>query len=244
MEISEYKNIFENEKSHFYYVGTHNAVIKFLESYLPQKTGNTVLDAGCGTGGLMKKLSRFGLIYGVDVSNEALKFARKNGLKKVKYGSVTNLPYKDKSFNAVISIDVLYHKQVKNDLQALREFNRVLKSGGILILKNPAHNWLRGNHDIVIQTKRRYNKENLEKKLKKSGFKIIKLSYINIFFLPLAIIKRLIENILKTKPSSDVNRLPLHINKFLINLYNIETNWFLTKNIPFGLSIFSIARKP
>mgnify|MGYP001566594883 CR=1 FL=1 len=139
MEIAEYRNIFEHEETHFYYVGTHNAVIELLKKYLFKKTGNIILDAGCGTGSLMKKLKSFGKIYGVDVSHEALKFAKSNGLKQVRKGSVTNIPFKENQFNAVVSIDVLYHKAVKSDLKALKEFIRVLKPGGVLIIKNPAH---------------------------------------------------------------------------------------------------------
>ena len=244
MEISEYRNIFENEETHFYYVGTHNAVLKLLKKYLHKKTGNRILDAGCGTGSLMKKLKIFGNIYGIDISNEALKFARSNGLKQVRKGSVTNIPFKENQFNAVVSIDVLYHKAVKSDLKALKEFIRVLKPGGVLIIKNPAHDWLRGSHDLVIHTKRRYSKNEFREKLKLAGFQIIKLSYINMFFLFFAIIKRLIENVSKTKPSSDVKNIPSNINKILIHICNIETKLLIKGTIPFGLSLFAVARKP
>ena len=244
MEIAEYRNIFEHEETHFYYVGTHNAVIELLKKYLFKKTGNIILDAGCGTGSLMKKLKSFGKIYGVDVSHEALKFAKSNGLKLIKKGSVTAIPYKNNQFDAIVSIDVLYHKQVKNDLQALREFKRVLKPGGILIIKNPAHNWLRGSHDIVIHTKRRYSKVEFKDKLDRAGFEILKLSYINLIFFPLAILKRLTEGVLRSKPSSDVGNLPRPINKLLINIYNFETKLLTISTIPFGLSLFAIARKP
>ena len=244
MEITEYRNIFENEETHFYYVGTHNAVIELLKKYLPKKTGNVILDAGCGTGALMKKLEKFGEIYGIDVSNEALKFAKKNGVKKVFKASIEKIPFKGNQFDAVISIDVLYHKGVGSDIKALREFKRVLKPDGILIVKNPAHNWLRGSHDIVIHTKRRYSKRGFKNKLEKAGFRILKLSYINIFFFPLAILKRLTESILGSKPHSDVKALPTGVNKLLINIYNFETKLLKKITIPLGLSIFAVAKKP
>src|SRR3989344_3683695 len=223
MEKAEYKNIFDNEKTHFYYVGTHNAVITLLNLYLNKKKNNIILDAGCGTGLLMKKLSNFGEIWGIDTSNEALKLAKKNGVTKIKKASVEKIPFKDNRFDAIVSIDVLYHREVKSDIAALIEFKRVLKPGGILIVKNPAHNWLRGNHDIIIHTKRRYNRTEFKNKLDRAGLEIIKLSYINLFFLPLAILKRLTESILKTKPESDVQSLPEGINGLLINIYNLET---------------------
>src|SRR3990167_6198698 len=218
MEKTEYKNIFDNEKTHFYYVGTHNAVITLLNLYLNKKKNNIILDAGCGTGLLMKKLSNFGEIWGIDTSNEALKLAKKNGVTKIKKASVEKIPFKDNRFDAIVSIDVLYHREVKSDIAALIEFKRVLKPGGILIVKNPAHNWLRGNHDIVIHTKKRYSKSEFREKLKRTGFQILKLSYINIFFFPLAIAKRLAESLFKAKPSSDVKNIHPQINKILINI--------------------------
>ena len=244
MEIAEYRNIFEHEETHFYYVGTHNAVIKLLDLYLKNIRGNVMLDAGCGTGSLMKKLKGFGEIWGIDASSEACKLAKKNGLKKVLQASVEKIPFKDSTFDAVISIDVLYHKGVKSDLKALKEFKRVLKPGGILIVKNPAHNWLRGNHDLIIHTKRRYSKGEFKSKLDSAGFEILKLSYINIFFFPWALLKRLTENILRSKPSSDVKGLPWRINKLLIGIYNVEIKLLTKGEIPIGLSLFAVARKP
>ena len=243
MEKAEYKNIFDNEKTHFYYVGTHNAVITLLNLYLNKKKNNIILDAGCGTGLLMKKLSNFGEIWGIDTSSEALKLAKKNNITKIKKASVEKIPFKDNRFDAIVSIDVLYHREVKNDLAALIEFKRVLKPGGILIIKNPAHNWLRGSHDIIIHTKRRYNRTEFKNKLDRAGLQIIKLSYINLFFLPLAILKRLTESVLKTQPESDVQSLPEGINRLLINIYNLETKFLTKSEIPLGLSLFAVAKK-
>src|SRR3989344_4102638 len=105
MEKTEYKNIFDNERTHFYYVGTHNAVITLLNSYLKSKKNNLILDAGCGTGLLMKKINSFGKIYGIDSSNEALKLAKKNNITKTKKASVEKIPFKGNYFDAIVSID-------------------------------------------------------------------------------------------------------------------------------------------
>ncbi len=244
MELAEYKNIFDNEKSHFYYVGTHNAVLKFLNIYLSKKSGNTILDAGCGTGALMKKLNKFGEIWGIDASSEALKFAKQNKVRNIKKASVENIPFKDDLFDAVVSIDVLYHKAVKNDVRALSEFRRVLKPGGLLIVKSPAHNWLRGSHDEIIHTVRRYNKNELQERLKKVKFNTIKMSYINLFFLPFAVVKRISESLFNHKPESDVKPVPKIINFLLIAVYGLEVEILTKTSLPFGLSLFAIARKP
>lgn len=243
MEVSEYHNIFKHERSHFYYVGTHNAVVKLLNTYLNKKGGNKILDAGCGTGALVKKLSKYGRVWGIDASKEAIKLSHKNKIK-VKLASVENIPFKDNTFDALVSVDVLYHKAVKSDVRALKEFKRVLKPGGVLIIKNPAHNWLRGAHDIIIHTKRRYSKNQFGKKLNRAGFETVKLSYINLAFFPLAILKRLSETVIKSHGASDVGALPKFINNLLINIFDLESSILLKTQIPFGLSIFAVAKKP
>ena len=160
MDISEYKNIFENEESHFFYVGNHNMVLSLVKRYLKPGKEIRILDAGCGTGLLAKKLEKFGVVTGIDISPEAILYAKKRGIRAIK-ASVTKLPFKDETFDLVVSIDVLYHQNVENDLNALGEFKRVLKPNGILIVKVPAYNWLRGSHDIVVHTKHRYTLEEL-----------------------------------------------------------------------------------
>ena len=54
-----------------------------------------ILDVGCGTGGNVEMLARFGDAEGVDVSAEALDFCRERGLQNVRQGAAEHLPYED-----------------------------------------------------------------------------------------------------------------------------------------------------
>lgn len=76
MDISEYRNIFENEKSHFFYVGNHKIILSLVEKYA-KGLNLKILDGGCGTGLLAKKLEKYGDVEAVDINTEALKFAKK-----------------------------------------------------------------------------------------------------------------------------------------------------------------------
>ena len=242
MQASEYKNIFLNEDSHFYYIGTHNAVLGLLNKYSPKKNKLKILDAGCGTGFFMKKLEKIGKVWGVDINPEAIKFTKKRGIKNVSLSSVEKLPFNDNFFDAVVSIDVLYHQEVGSDIRALKEFYRVLKPGGFLIVKVPAFNWLRGSHDIVVATRQRYTKKELGEKIKLSGFEIKKLSYGNMTIFPIALLKRITDRFSK-KHSSDVETVPDFLNKTFIKIMGIEDKMIAFTGLPFGLSVFAVAQK-
>lgn len=243
MDISEYKNIFQHENSHFFYVGTHKVILEILQKYLVKKNNINILDAGCGTGLLLKKLKLFGEVHGVDISAEALKFSKKRGIKKIYHSSITKLPFTDKKFDVVLSIDVLYHQKVTSDIKALKEFYRVLKPGGLLIIKVPAYEWLRGHHDIIVQTRHRYEKSELTSKLQSCGFDIQKISYFFTFILPFVLLKRLIDKLISKKVSSEIQDIPSFLNKTLIWLTIFEMKIFLYINLPYGISILAVAKK-
>ena len=243
MQISEYRNIFENEESHFFYVSNHKIILELLSRFLPKKRKLKILDAGCGTGLLAKKMSVFGDITGLDFSGEAIKFAKKRGVK-VKKGSVTTLPFKGSTFDAVVSIDVLYHSSIKDDKKALAEFRRVLKPGGILILRLPANKWLHLKHDTHVHTRERYTKKEITERLVSCKFNMVSSSYVNAALLPLALLKQVIEFYEKTsRPSSGVEKVNPIINNTLKFILSLELPLITRGLLPFGLGIVAIAKK-
>ena len=102
-----------------------------------------VLDAGCGNGNLLlKALNHERAAYrtrfiGMDFSRNMLSRAtcRAEGRAGFLQGSVTGLPFRDQSFDWLASSGVLTCLPTCQEAtEALREFNRVLKPGGILVL--------------------------------------------------------------------------------------------------------------
>ncbi|OGM27019.1 hypothetical protein A2627_02520 [Candidatus Woesebacteria bacterium RIFCSPHIGHO2_01_FULL_39_28] len=198
MEISEYKNIFENEETHFFYRANHNIILSLVKKYLSHETDLkakskqpiAILDAGCGTGLLARKLAKFGKVYAIDISCQAVKYSRQRKVNAIK-ASITKIPFSSNFFDLVISNDVIYHKKVANDITALSEMYRVLKDKGILILRVPAIKWLATNHDKFVHTRERYSKNSLLEKLTKSGFQVEKLFYTNLLLVPVALVLHL-----------------------------------------------------
>lgn len=244
MEMQEYRNIYEQESSHFLYTSRHNLVIHLLRKYLRNRKNLQVLDAGSGTGLLAKKLKAYGKVWAVDTSDEAIRFAKERGVE-VKKATVEKLPFKEDFFDLVVSVDVIYHQKVKNDQEALNEFYRVLKLGGFLILRVPANKWLKLAHDKHVHTRERYGREELKGKLLRAGFKIEKLSFVHSLLLPFASLKAMQEGIMKSPTTrSAVTKLPASINNLLTKLLNLEIALLKKINIPFGIGLISVCKKP
>lgn len=241
MKKSEYKNIYINEEKHWYYVSTHKIVIDLIGKFAPNRRNLKILDAGCGTGQLIKKMEMLGDIYGIDISATAIKFSKSRGLKNVKKSSVIKLPYQKNSFDIIVSIDVLYHKWVKNDQKALNEFNRVLKPNGLLILKLPAFSWLSGGHDKIVFTKKRYTREDIKKAVLAANFKLLRNSYFFLSLFPIVLLSRFL---FKGKGvNSDISQNSKVVDIFLTWIISIESYLLMKTNLPFGVSVITVARK-
>jgi ubiquinone/menaquinone biosynthesis C-methylase UbiE len=102
------------------------------------RTGQHVLDLGCGTGTLtiMSKQAAPGInIVGMDGDQDVLKIAGKKAAQagvsiKWEQGLASNLPYDGETFDQVISSLVIHHLVTDDKRRAFREVFRVLKPGG------------------------------------------------------------------------------------------------------------------
>lgn len=243
MKDVHYKDIFENQDTHWWYKAMKEINKSLLRKYLPKKSNLQILDAGCGTGSALKYLATFGDVIGVDLSDEALVYAKKRG--KVKKADVASLPFKNESFDLVFCIQVLYHAWVEDEEEVLSEFNRVLKKGGILLIQEPALNWIKGNEDEIAFGKHRFSSKELQSKLERYSFKILKISYINFFLLPIILICRLPEilGVRKRRQVSDIFKLPHIIDSFLFSILRSETFFLNYLNFPLGVDVICVAKK-
>jgi len=103
--------------------------------------GKIVLDAGCGEGyGTNFLAESAARVVGIDISKEAVEnaraaYPRKN--LKFRRGSVDALPFKDGSFDVVISFEVIEHLDEELQAAFLKEAGRVLNTDGILVISTP-----------------------------------------------------------------------------------------------------------
>ncbi|MGQ9873585.1 class I SAM-dependent methyltransferase, partial [Leptodesmis sp.] len=96
-----------------------------------------LLDIGCGDGvlGVLVR-DRFEEIYGIDISDKAVELARQRGIKAYCINlNAEKLPFEDSYFDSITCLSTL--QCIYDIIFALREFNRVLRLDGELILTVP-----------------------------------------------------------------------------------------------------------
>lgn len=242
MKKIAYKEMYENEDSHAWYLSTRELMLSFLNSNLNDKA--VILDAGCGTGGAILYMNSRHTgwnIYGIDSSETAIKYCRQRKLKNILKGDLNSLPYKNNFFDAVICLDVLYHQGV-NPESAIKDFSRVLKKDGLLYLQEPAYQFLFSKHDRVIMTKHRFMKREIIQLVEKQ-FEVIKGTHFNSLLFPFVLIKRIIEKSKKDSINSDVKKLPWLVNFLALQILKVEIFFIRYLNFPFGLSVICLAKK-
>lgn len=111
-------------------------IISILEK-MHLSPGTKVLDAGCGNGKNSVFLAEMGFnVYGFDLSNEAIKAAKKRlSSGHFVVSAVNQLPYKDKYFDVVIDVGLFHCVPLNQRNQAIEEMIRVLKPGGYFIIR-------------------------------------------------------------------------------------------------------------
>ena len=203
-------------------------------------TETLILDAGCGTGGGLRWLAQFGHPCGVDLHPLPLRLASEQGARRLVRADSQALPFTADRFHIVTSFDVLYHLNITDDRIALREFARVLRPGGWLLLRLPAFDWLRSAHDRIVHTRHRYTRREVRDKLHAAGLEPVRVTFANtLLFLP-AVLWRLLT---RHRAASDVVLPPAPINQALAALLRAEMAWLRCFNLPIGLSILALARK-
>src|SRR3954453_18368112 len=211
-----------------------------IETY---EASRTLLDAGCGTGGLLARLSRVlpdRDAIGLDADRFACGRAAAKSGRPVCAGSVNALPFADGAFGAIVSADVLCHEGV-DEGAALSQFHRVLCERGVLILNLPAYSWLMSGHDKAVANIRRYNRRRLVRLLESAGFRVLLPPYWNTILFPVMVLTR---KLLPSGNGSDVRLHPPAVEALCRAATGIEHAWLASgRRLPFGVSLIAVAAK-
>jgi SAM-dependent methyltransferase len=234
--------MYEAEERQWWYSGQRAIALALLAGAgLPPRA--RLLDAGCGTGYNLVALGRDGRAVGVDLSPKALAYCRERGVRALR-GSVLQLPFADASFDVVTSFDVLYHAWVSDDRAAVAEMVRVLRPGGVALVRVPALKALWGAHDVEVQSRHRYTRGELVALLAGAGLRAERASYCNSLLFPLLFARRTLDRALD-RQGSDVGFLPAPLEWLFGRVLRFEASVVrLGLSLPLGASVVALARKP
>jgi SAM-dependent methyltransferase len=235
-----YRHYYEIEDSHWWFVARKAIVLGLLDSYLPAGSQSVVLDAGCGTGGLLKDLQRYGRVVAADFSEEAVKFCKLRGYT-ICQCSVLKTPFRADSFDFIVGLDLLEH--LDEDLVALQELHRICKAGGYLCVSVPAFQFLWSHHDELNHHKRRYTKPQLEVQLRSARFQALRCSYFNSFLFPFILLGRIFNRGGGEEPGPEWRIPSRALNTGLSRTFAAELPLLRWLDLPFGASILAIAKK-
>ncbi|HUG53100.1 MAG TPA: class I SAM-dependent methyltransferase, partial [Vicinamibacteria bacterium] len=244
MNVEEYGRMYAAEERQWWFAGMRAISLSLLATARAEgdADGWRILDAGCGTGSNLAHFRRFGRAVGVDLSDDALRFCRQRGVAAAR-GSVLALPFPGATFDAVTSFDVLYHRWVADDGAAVRELARVLKPGGLLLVRVPALKMLWGAHDEAVHSRHRYTRAELGRLLEGQGLEVVRLTYANTLLFPLLFARRALDRLLD-RHGSDVAFLPAPLEWAFRGLLGIESHLVRRVALPVGASVYALARKP
>jgi SAM-dependent methyltransferase len=235
--------VFEVEDRQWWYAGMRAIALALLEPAL-RGLGERprLLDAGCGTGGNLAHLARRARAVGIDLSAEALRFCRERGMGAAR-AELGALPFPDAVFDAVTSFDVIYHAWVADDRSAVREMARVLRPGGVMLVRVPALRILWGGHDLEVLSRHRYTAGELRRLLTASGLEVRRITYCNFFLFPLVLLRRSLDRA-TGRAGSDVSFLPSPLERSFRRLLMLEAALVRAGgSLPVGASVVALGRK-
>jgi SAM-dependent methyltransferase len=244
VEEQDYRTTYELVDHNWWFVGMRRISLQLLGSSVE----GPILDVGCGTGIMLEHLEPVGEATGLDFSSTALEFCRKRGAERLVQARGEQLPFGDGTFGAVTAFGVVEH--IDADREAVREWARVLRPGGSVVLLTSAYQWLWSGHDVSNHHTRRYVVREVEGLLREAGLEPTKVSYVNAFLFPPILAVRLVERLRRgskpPEPHKDTGEVPAPANRLLLALLGLEGRILgrTRGRLPFGVSIVARAVKP
>jgi ubiquinone/menaquinone biosynthesis C-methylase UbiE len=247
MKVAEYTRMAKWEETYWWHLGRLRIIETYLRHALKKrksvKGDPKILNVGCGTGGTIDALEKLGEVDNVDISDDAIRFMKQRGYERITKVNGIALPFRDKAYDIVGGFDVLEHIEEHED--ALREWKRVLKDDGAIVITVPAYQWLWSDHDVSLFHKRRYTTILLESVAKNAGLKVEKKSYAIVFSLPLVVGFRTLNKLTGRKVDSETSYVdvPKWVNGLFTQFLYQEATMHRVLSFPMGTTVIATLRK-
>jgi SAM-dependent methyltransferase len=243
MNSEEYANLARIETDHWYYSGKRELVRYWLGTTRPIQPSSLLLDCGAGTGLFAKEMEASCRVLVLDDHEESLALLRARfAPQQVIELSDGRIPIADASVDYVTALDVLEH--VEADDGVVREFARVLKSGGVALVTVPAGMALWSDWDVALHHHRRYERLQLEALFPPQDWAIEHSNYTNVAAYPAVWALRRWRKCFPNRAlgTRAEDRIPSpRINRLLRSLFVGMGKCRMP--FPFGVSLILIARK-
>ncbi len=242
MERAEYELMHAVEDRMWWYRGLRRLVVDQLTRALSNASGpGPVLDAGCGTGGMLNVMGPHVAgrpTVGLEYDPVAAGMAASKAGRPVVSGSVNDMPLRDGALAAYVSLDVLCHTNV-DPARALKEAHRCLGPGAIALFNLPAYSWMLSAHDRRVHNARRFTRGEARALVAAAGFRVLRASYWNTLLFPLMLLHRLFE---RGDAESDVRDYPGWLDTIFSTALALERAAIgAGLSLPFGGSLMIVA---
>lgn len=248
MNEREYERMFEAEDRHWWYLTLRGLVDHYARREYRRRGPLRLFDAGCGTGGQLARLGRWGEAEGCDRAPAALAACARRGLTGVRCADLATLVLPAAGYDLITVLDVLYHQWVADDADLLRRLWAGLRPGGLLLVNEVAFESLRSPHDVAVMTRHRYRRAELRSLLAAAGFRVESATYrLAPLYPAIALVRALRGRAVAsadTVPDSDVWLPPALVNAALTLVGRFDNAVVRTVGWPFGSSVFAVARRP
>jgi SAM-dependent methyltransferase len=257
MHPDAYTSLAAVESDGWYYQARIRCVGRLIERFVaPRGSTLEILDVGCGTGGTTAALARFGHVRGLEPSPLAIELCNsrypESDVVQGRAGDIAEL-FAAGSFDLATIMGVLYHRDVADPADALRQVNHALKPGGWIIWNEGVYPMLARGHDAFVEAGRRFRPREMRRLLGTAGFNVRFASHLLGWGFPLAFGLGMLHRARRwMTPArryaghvSDDRPLPRPLNVVLRELTYLEWACSLRRlKLPFGVSYLVIAQKP
>ena len=129
----------------------------------------------------------------------------------------------------------------------LRSLLADIAPGGRMVVAVPAFQLLWSRHDVTFEHHRRYSASQLVDVVRRAGLEPERTTCTNFILFPIAALWRILSHRLgvgRFAPKHDFWPVPSWLNAVLAGLYRLEAWWLRRADVPFGVSVLCIARRP
>jgi SAM-dependent methyltransferase len=241
MERAIYDQMRVLQQDHWWFAARREILAAQI-ARLPLPRPAQILEAGCGPGGNLAMLQRFGEVCAIEPDKASRTYAAEHSGADVRHGLLPqSVPDFGRAFDLVAAFDVIEH--VPDDAGAVVALAGLLKPGGHMITTVPANAWMWSDHDAAHHHKRRYALRAYRKLFENAGLTVTRASHFNTLLFPPIAAVRLAKNA-AGRTGGDEAMPPAPLNGVLRAVFGAERALLAAADLPFGVSILLVAQRP